>query len=168
MCYHIQTHTWPEQVTRLVEVIKRGSPGSAVLISHDVAGPPLDVRQLEAMPGVHVFVHAGGYGGFSHIDRFFAAVDWLEEHGVEYDWLETITGQDFPLRPIAKIERAIAELTRTPVVRADLPDRTPPAQTRARRRGSSSASPGMPSYATSAGAGGSAAPRQRNNAGSAR
>ena len=128
VCYHIQTHTRPEQVPRLVGVIKRGSPGSAVLISHDVAGPPLDVRQLEAMPGVHVFVHAGGYGGFSHIDRFFAAVDWLEEHGVEYDWLEIITGQDFPLRPIAEIERAIAELDAdgyllyAPI----FPDRTPP------------------------------------------
>ena len=171
VCYHIQTHTRPEQVPRLVEVIKRGSPGSAVLISHDVAGPPLDVRQLEAMPGVHVFVHASGYGGFSHIDRFFAAVDWLEEHGVEYDWLEIITGQDFPLRPIAEIERAIAELDAdgyllsTPI----FPGRTPPqAQTRARRRGSSSASPGMPSCATGAGVGGSAATTRPNNVGSAR
>jgi O-antigen/teichoic acid export membrane protein len=128
VCYHIQTHTRPEQVTRLVEVIKQGSPGSAVLISHDAAGAPLDVMRLEAMPGVHVLVHAGGYGGFSHIDRFFAAVDWLEEHGVEYDWLENITGQDFPLRPIAEIERAIAELDvdgyllYAPI----FPDRTPP------------------------------------------
>ena len=128
VCYHIQTHTRPEQVTRLVEVIKQGSPGSAVLISHDAAGQPLDVMRLEAMPGVHVFVRTGGYGGFSHIDRFFAAVDWLEEHGVEYDWLENITGQDFPLRPIAEIEHAIAELDAdgyllyAPI----FPDRTPP------------------------------------------
>jgi hypothetical protein len=80
------------------------------------------------MPGVHVFTEAGGYGDFSHLDRYFAAVDWLDAHGVEYDWLENISGQDYPLRPIAEIERTLATtdvdgfLLYAPV----FPDRAPP------------------------------------------
>jgi hypothetical protein len=108
VCYHIQTHTRPEQVARLVEVIKRGSPHSVVLVSHDAAGPPLDIPRLEALPGVHVFMASCSYGDFSHLDRYFAAVDWLDEHRVEFDWLENLTGQDYPLRSIADIERALA------------------------------------------------------------
>lgn len=127
VCYYLQTHTRPEQVTRLVEVIKDGSPSSVVLISHDAARPPLDIARLKTMPGVHVFTEPGGYGDFSHLDRYFAAVDWLDAHGVEFDWLENITGQDYPLRPIAEIEDTLAHsavdgyLLYTPV----FPDRTP-------------------------------------------
>jgi hypothetical protein len=108
MCYYMQTHTRPAQVARLAELIKEGSPGCMVLISHDPAGQPLDLRRLEALPGVHVLTGPGGYGDFSHLDSYFAAVDWLEAHGVRYDWLENLTGQDYPLRPIADIERTLA------------------------------------------------------------
>jgi hypothetical protein len=131
VCYHLQTHTMPAQVARLVEVIKEGSQDSVVLISHDDSGPPLDVARLEALPGVHVFTEPGGYGGyggFSHIDRYLAAVDWLDANGVEFDWLTNLTGQDYPLRPIADMERTLARsdvdgyLLYAPV----LADRTPP------------------------------------------
>jgi hypothetical protein len=126
--YYLQTHRAPEQVTRLVELIKESSPDSVVLISHDSARPPLDTRRLESLPGVHVFYEPGGYGDFSHLDRYFAAIDWLDAQGIEYDWLENITGQDYPLRPIADIERDLADsgldgyLLYAPV----FPDRTPP------------------------------------------
>jgi hypothetical protein len=124
----MQTHSRPEQVTRLVEVIKQGSPESVVLISHDSNGPPLDVPRLEAMPGVHVLMASCRYGDFSHLDRYFAAVDWLDANMVEFDWLENITGQDYPLRPIAEIEGILASsgvdgyLQYAPV----FPDQTPP------------------------------------------
>ena len=128
VCYYLQTHTRPAQVARLVEVIREGSPDGIVLISHDAAGPPLDIPRLEALPGVHVLTGPGGYGDFSHLDRYFAAVDWLDARGIEFDWLENLTGQDYPLRPIADIERVLAR-TRTdgylqyaPV----FPDDTPP------------------------------------------
>jgi hypothetical protein len=128
VCYYLQTHTRPAQVTRLVELIKASSPDSVVLISHDASRPPLDGARLTAMPGVHVFTEHGGYGDFSHLDRYFAAIDWLAEHGIEYDWLENISGQDYPLRPIAEIERTLATgdvdgyLYYAPV----FPDQTPP------------------------------------------
>lgn len=107
-CYYLQTHRAPGQVTRLVELIKEGSPDSVVLISHDASAPPLDIQRLEALPGVHVLIEPGGYGDFSHLDRYFAAIDWLDANGVDYDWLENITGQDYPLRPLARIERDLA------------------------------------------------------------
>jgi hypothetical protein len=53
-------------------------------------------------------LHHGGYGDFSHLDRYLAAVDWLDANGVDYDWLENLTGQDYPLRPIPEIEDALA------------------------------------------------------------
>jgi hypothetical protein len=127
VCYQLQSHTKPAQVTRLVEVIKQGSPESVVLISHDASGPPLDIARLEAMPGVYVLMASCRYGDFTHLDRYFAAVDWLDEHMVEFDWMENLTGQDYPLRPIAEIEGILANcevdgyLQYAPV----FPDQTP-------------------------------------------
>ena len=108
VCYYLQTHTGPAQIAHLVELIKRGSPESVVVITHDQNGPKLDTTRLAALPGVHVLLVPAGYGDFSHVDRYFAAVDWLDEHGIEFDWMENLTGQDYPLRPIAEIERVLS------------------------------------------------------------
>jgi hypothetical protein len=106
--YFLQTHHKPVQVARLVRVITEGSPDAVVLISHDAAGSALDVAALQALGNVHILLHHGGYGDFSHLDRYLAAVDWLDANGVDYDWLENLTGQDYPLRPIPEIEDALA------------------------------------------------------------
>ncbi|MGH3321233.1 MAG: hypothetical protein ACRDN9_13870 [Streptosporangiaceae bacterium] len=108
VCYHLQTHRLPDQVLRLVRLIKRGSPDSLVLISHDTAGGPLDPAPLVSMPGVHVFHDRGGYGDFSHVRRYLDAVDWLDARGVAYDWMVNLTGQCYPIRPIEEMEGALA------------------------------------------------------------
>jgi hypothetical protein len=108
-CYHIQSHRSPEQLTRLVHAVKRHSPNSVVHISHDASGDRLDVAALEALPDVVVQFHHGGYGDFSHVDRYMAAVDWLNAEGVHVDWLIYITGQDYPLVPLADAEDELVQ-----------------------------------------------------------
>ena len=88
----------------------------------------LDPSLFRSLPDVHVLNGPGGYGDFSHLDRYFAAVDWLDAQGIAFDWLQNMTGQDYPLRPIAEIERVLADsgvdghLQYAPVH----PERTPP------------------------------------------
>jgi hypothetical protein len=128
VCYYMQTHKAPAQIARLVGTIKRGSPGSIVLIDHDVSAPPLDRSLFSDMSDVYLIGTSGGYGDFSHVNRILAAVDWLDEHGVQFDWLQNLTGQDYPLRAIADIEQAISTggfdgyMQYAPV----FPERTPP------------------------------------------
>jgi hypothetical protein len=108
VAYYLQTHSRPAQLARLVRAITEGSPNAVVVIGHDTAGQPLDVPVLEALGNVHVMPQKGGYGDFSHVDRYLAAVDWLDANGIDYDWLENLTGQCYPLRPIAEIEETLA------------------------------------------------------------
>lgn len=87
------------------------SPDSVVHISHDAAGARLDPAtraELTALADVTVQLHQGGYGDFSHVDRYLAAVDWLVDDGVAVDWLVNLTGQDYPLRPLAGCEEELA------------------------------------------------------------
>jgi hypothetical protein len=130
--HFLQTHNRPAQVARLVRVITEGSPDAIVIISHDEAGPALDVAGLRALGNVHVMLNRGGYGDFSHLDRYFGAIDWLDANGIDYDWLENLTGQDYPLRPIGEIEDTLATtdcdgfLQYSPV----FPERVPPSADR--------------------------------------
>jgi hypothetical protein len=109
VCYHIQSHRDPEQIGRLVRTIKKGSPHSLVHISHDRTGAPLDIPALEALGDVVVHLSDGGYGDFSHVDRHMDVINWLLDTDNRVDWLINITGQDYPLMPIAQIERELAE-----------------------------------------------------------
>lgn len=126
--YFLQTHTRPAQVARLVRVITESNPEALVLISHDVTGQALNVASLEALGNVHVLLHKGGYGDFSHLDRYFAAVDWLEENGIDYNWVENLSGQDYPLRPIPEIEAGHNSASFDGFLRytAVFPERVPP------------------------------------------
>ncbi len=80
-------------------------------------------RACKRSVNVHVLLHQGGYGDFSHLDRYLAAVDWLDANGIEYGWLENLTGQDYPLRPIAEIEDALDgdATTTVPAVQPGVP-----------------------------------------------
>ena len=111
VAYYVQTHSRPAQVERLVEVITEGSPGAVVLVGHDAAGQPLNVPRLKAMGNVQVLLQKGGYGNFTHVDRYLEAADWLDANGVDYDWLENLSGQCYPLRPIAQIEKTLGSLS---------------------------------------------------------
>jgi hypothetical protein len=108
-CYQIQSHRSPEQLERLVRAVKRYSPNSIVHISHDINGPKPDVRALQELPEVVVQFHEGGYGDFSHVDRYMAAVHWLRAEGLAVDWLVNVTGQDYPLRPLDECEAELVD-----------------------------------------------------------
>jgi hypothetical protein len=95
-CYHLQSHTLPRQVHRLVQRLTESDPSCVVLVSHDVAGAALDETVLGALGDVHVLPTTGGYGDYSHIERYLDSVEWLRRRDVDYDWFANLTGQDYP------------------------------------------------------------------------
>ena len=139
--YFLQTHTQPAQVARLVRLIAEGSPDAVVLISHDAAGRRSTWPGSKRSGTSTCCSSQGGYGDFSHLDRYLAAVDWLDENGIEYDWLENLTGQDYPLRPIAEIEETLAATASDGFLlyARSSPSACRPAPTRARPPGTGSA-----------------------------
>lgn len=107
VCYLVQSHRTPQQVARLVRTLRAGSPDCIVHVSHDVAGSALDPA-LGRLPGVHVAPARGGYGDFTHVRRYLDAVAWVAGSGSRVDWVVNLTGQDYPLRPLAESEADLA------------------------------------------------------------
>lgn len=109
ICYLIQTYKNPEQIYRLIRTIKKLSPDSQIIVSHDFSGCNLDVAALQNLPGVQVFPGKGGRGDFATVQRYFDTVEWLLNHNVDFNWLINVTGQDYPIQPLSKIESFLSE-----------------------------------------------------------
>ena len=46
VCYHVQSHTLPAQLARLIRTIRTSSPTSLIVVSHAETGPELDLGEL--------------------------------------------------------------------------------------------------------------------------
>ena len=100
--YHIETHRNPRQIERLVRTLVRGAPDALVVVDHDRTFESPDPAVLSGL-GAVLRLSDGGYGDMSHVRRWLTTARWLEQEGIEYSWLSNLTGQDYPVRPIADI-----------------------------------------------------------------
>ncbi len=119
VCWYIQSHRDPQQILRLVRTIRLGSDGPIVL-RHDDAFQPLDTAPFAAIPSFHLLPASGPQlrGTFScQLQPYLDLIDWLEQQSVSYDWLINLTAQDYPVTPIAEIERFLAASTADGFVR---------------------------------------------------
>lgn len=109
VAYFVQSHRQPEQVFRLLQRLREGSPGAALVVGHCPTQPALDPERLRALD-VLDFRHArqGRRGYWSLLEPYFTAVELLAEHGEAYDWLVYLSGADYPLQPLASSEAELA------------------------------------------------------------
>ncbi len=111
VCYFIQSHRAPRQVLRLVRAIRRASPAAEILVGHDGPASDFEAGELAALSGVELFRPEGPVerGSLSLLDPYFEAARRLASRGADYRWLVYLSGQDYPVRPVAESERFLAE-----------------------------------------------------------
>jgi hypothetical protein len=110
ICYFIQTHKNPAQIYRLIHSIKKLSPNSQIIVSHDSTSCTLDVDALENLAGVRVFlVESVNRGDFTQVQNYLDSVDWLLTNKIDFDWLINLSGQDYPIKSLAQIEKFLAD-----------------------------------------------------------
>ena len=63
VCYHVQSHTLPAQLARLIRTIRSSSPTSLIVVSHAETGPELDLGELASDPAVGPLVDS------TYVDR---------------------------------------------------------------------------------------------------
>ncbi|MCY7323794.1 MAG: hypothetical protein LH660_18830 [Phormidesmis sp. CAN_BIN36] len=109
--YIIQTFKAPEQIQRLVQVIKRSSPSSEIIISHDYTVSDLDIEPLQSLGAQVLKLNGkGGRGDFSMLQGYLDAIEWAYDHQIKFDWVINLSGQDYPTQPLPVIEQLL-ELT---------------------------------------------------------
>jgi hypothetical protein len=109
VAYVIMSHANPPQVLRLAQRLRVGSPAATVLIHHDDRHSRLDDAALEALGGVQQVRPATRvrWGWASQLDAVLRCLERLVAD-VGFDWMVMLSGQDYPIRPLADIERDLA------------------------------------------------------------
>lgn len=107
---HIQSHKNPAQVLRLIDRIRRSSDGETiVLVSHQAGPAPLSQADISTGGEGVLLPSRGGYGDFSHVERYLESVSWLFAHDDPFDWFVNISGQDYPVRPVAEMQHELRD-----------------------------------------------------------
>ena len=106
VAYVVVSHRNPAQVLRLVSALREG-PGAEVVVRHDQRRTPLPRADVEARGG-HLLEDGlqVEWGEFSYLRMLLGALEWSLER-FEPDWIVVLSGQDYPLRPLAEAERAL-------------------------------------------------------------
>ncbi|MGB3759704.1 MAG: beta-1,6-N-acetylglucosaminyltransferase [Rivularia sp. (in: cyanobacteria)] len=98
------SHKDPEQIYRLIYTIKKLSPNSHILLSHDSTNCSLDVSIFNELSGVDVQFATGDRADFSLVYKYFWAINYLFSNNIDFDWLITLSAQDYPTQPLSELE----------------------------------------------------------------
>jgi hypothetical protein len=107
LAFLVVSHHNPAQVVRLVRTLGEG-PAAEVVVRHDQRRSRLAADAVE---------QAGGrllrdeldveWGGWSQLRMLLAALEHVAAE-LDPDWLMVLSGQDYPLRPLAQVEERLA------------------------------------------------------------
>ncbi len=102
IAYLVLSHRNPEQVLRLVGALREG-PAAEVLVRHDPRRSTLEEGELERLGArpLHDDIEFD-WGGWSQLRMLLACLESAAR--LDPDWLLVLSGQDYPLRPMAAIE----------------------------------------------------------------
>lgn len=105
----IQAHKDPDQISRLVGVLRKGCTDSIVLVSHDFRAAAFPVSIFDGDRDVHIIAGLGGRGDFSIVEGYLAALRWLRDNEIDYDWITNLSGQDYPVSSLAAFSRELSQ-----------------------------------------------------------
>lgn len=112
VAYVVSAYKHPRQLGRLLR--RLSTPTAAFAVHVDRKTRPSVFRQMRAAAeGVSnvrfVRRHVSHWGGFGHVRASLKGLADIVERGIDFDYLVLLTGQDYPLRSAAAIERFLGE-----------------------------------------------------------
>ena len=112
IAYVILAHQLPEQLARLVR--RLNTPNALFLVhinrrSDDAVFHTAHAALADLDNVVFLRRHKLYWGAFGHVRATIEALDELDRRAAQFDYLALLTGQDYPIKPAAEIERTLAE-----------------------------------------------------------
>lgn len=105
----ITSHTLPGQVLRLAGTLRAGSPDAVLALHHNPQDCAVDEAALAELGVLRVLPPTRvTWGDMSQQTMVLRSLSWLLGHA-DFDWLVLLSGQDYPIRPVAEIERSLAQ-----------------------------------------------------------
>lgn len=108
--YFITSHTNPDQIVRLVNILSEASRDCAIVIRHDYLRTNLDVKKFSQYDNVYILRDTLSlrWGGYSLVATTLMGLDWIDKN-LNFKWICLLSGQDYPIRPLRDFERFLDE-----------------------------------------------------------
>jgi hypothetical protein len=108
--YLVTSYGKTHQLERLVRTLRFLSAGP-VWLRHDYSKAPLNSQRFADISAVTILPPTAPvrWGDFSFFDVLLESLRAIEARG-DYSWIVVISGQDYPIRPVADLERHLYEL----------------------------------------------------------
>jgi hypothetical protein len=107
VAYLINSDASPEPLTRLAAVLRAGSPRGVIAVRHDDAGGTLDLRRMHALNVDLLETTSVERDSAAELMMLLRCIRRMRE-STRFDWLVAISGSDYPVRPVAEFEAAVA------------------------------------------------------------
>jgi hypothetical protein len=107
VAYLITSNTSPERLMRLVTVLRTGSPRGVIAVRHDDDAGTLDLRRLHELDVDLLETISVEAGSAAELMMLLRCIRRLRA-AARFDWLVLISGDDYPVRPVAEIETSLA------------------------------------------------------------
>jgi hypothetical protein len=109
-CFIVQAHRNPNQLARLVRVLKSSSPSAFVVVAYDNSSGSATVAELDSIGADRLRVTDTKIrrSDYTIIEPYLTSVRQLLDEEVPFDWVFYITGQCYPIRSINTIEFELA------------------------------------------------------------
>ncbi len=109
VAYLITSYVLPDQVLRLARTLRAGSAGAAIVLHHDPRRCRVDAAALDALGVLRIEPPSlVAWGEGSQLEMVLRCLRWAMR-STDADWVVLLSGQDYPIRPVAAIERSLAE-----------------------------------------------------------
>lgn len=109
--YVVSAYKLPGQLVRLLRRLRTGTSTFVVHVDRKTDRHTYEQMVVGASElGCVEFVdrHVCHWGGFGHVRATLKGIERLYADGADFDYVVLLTGQDYPLRPTAEIERRLA------------------------------------------------------------
>lgn len=106
--YAIYSHMNPAQVVRLVTTLRALSPRAHIVVHHDPSNTSISPDAITDAGAILISdpVRAE-WGDFSQVRQHLRVMRWCIEN-LDFQWLITLTGQTYPVKPVAELEAFLA------------------------------------------------------------
>lgn len=109
VAYLITSYLLPDQVARLARTLRAGSAEAPIALHHDDRRCRIDPAGLDALGVLRIEPPSPvAWGEASQLAMVLRCLRWLLRSAA-FDWVVLLSGQDYPIRPVAAIECSLAE-----------------------------------------------------------
>lgn len=126
IAFLVLNHRPPAQLVRLLNALRSQLPDSPIVVHHDIFHGELPRELIEPIGNVHLVTSGKRivWGDFGQVEVCLWALTWMRKH-LDFDWIVLLSGQDYPIKPLAGLADELTRLDVDAVFRANPIDKLP-------------------------------------------